>query len=334
MKVRNRNNLVAFALGAWFLLVGASLASPDDVRAFYDRFTRVQSITRQILASNTDACANKQNDFGYAAVTADPTASAPVQAAWVNGLRLGRGPTVVAVYPGGPAQAAGLMIGDEIVAVNHVQWSSASENRSAFAQAMTNSHQTGSLQLTVRRGGAEEAMSVSAQQICAASAILSRSSRINAWANGSTIFIEGGLERRLSSDDELAWVIAHEAAHVFLGHTEAGLDEARRSAATRSTMEREADRLSVRFMLKARYAPEAAASAQPRLARAGRGPISRLLDLNGPYMGTAERTSFLTAKASAARGAYPHCPRAAELTAAASQRQARVFEAEIRFKSL
>ena len=301
MRVRNRGHIAVFALGAWLLLVGAVSPTPVDVRVWHDRVTRVQSITRQILASNTDACPSKRNDFGYAAVTANPDAPADVQAAWVNGLRLGEGPTVVAVYPGGPAQAAGLLIGDEIVIANGVQWLSSTEGRSAFAQAMAGGYERGSLQLTVRRGGAEQVLPVAAQQICTADMVLTRSSRVNAWSNGSTIFIEGGLERILSSDDELAWVIAHEAAHIFLGHTAADRDAARRENATRSVMEREADRLSVRFMLKAGYAPEAAATAQPRLAAASRGPISRLLDLHGPYMGTAERTSFLGTEAAAAR---------------------------------
>lgn len=306
MMVRNRGHIAVFALGAWLLLVGAVSPSPVDVRVWYDRVTRVQSITRQILASNTDACPSKRNDFGYAAVTANPDARAAVQAAWVNGLRLGAGPTVVAVYPGGPAQAAGLLIGDEIVIANGVQWSGATEGGSAFAQTMAGGNDSGSLQLTVRRGGAEEILPVVVQQICTADMVLTRSSRVHAWSNGITIFIEGGLERLLSSDDELAWVIAHEAAHIFLGHTNADRDAARRENTTRSIMEREADRLSVRFMLKAGYAPEAATSAQPRLSAASWGPIPRLLDLHGPYMGTAERTSFLATEAAAARAELTH----------------------------
>lgn len=301
MTVRNRGHIAVFALGAWLLLVGAVSPSPVDVREWHDRVTRVQSITRQILASNIDACPTKRNDFGYAAVTANPDSPEAVQAAWVSGLRLGEGPTVVAVYPGGPAQAAGLLIGDEIIMANGVQWSGATEGRRAFAQAMADGYERGRLQLTVRRRGAAESLPVVAQQICTADMVLTRSSRVNAWSNGSTIFIEGGLERLLSSDDELAWAIAHEAAHIFLGHTEAGHDRERRENATRSIMEREADRLSVRFMLRAGYAPEAATTAQPRLAAASRGPISRLLDLHGPYMGTAERTTFLATEAAAAR---------------------------------
>lgn len=213
---------------------------------------------------------------------------------------------MVAVYPGGPAQAAGLLIGDEIVAANGIQWSGATEGRSAFAQTMAGGYERGGVLLTVRRGGAEQVLPVGAQQICTADMVATRSSRVNAWSNGSTIFIEGGLERLLSSDDELASVIAHEATHIFRGHTDADRDAARRENATRSVMEQKADRLSVRFMLKADYAPEAAATAQARLAAASRGPISRLPDLHGPYMGTAERTSFLTTEAAAARAELTH----------------------------
>jgi hypothetical protein len=57
----------------------------------------------------------------------------------------------------------------------------------------------------------------------------------------------------------------------------------------------------VRLILRAGYAPEAAADASPKLARANRGPIARMLDIHGPYMETGKRAAFLLTEASKAR---------------------------------
>lgn len=115
------------------------------------------------------------------------------------------------------------------------------------------------------------------------------------------IIVDGGMEQLLTSDEELAWVIAHEAAHIFLGHTGPGRGADLKNNDIRSQMERQADALSVRLMLLAGYSPEASFAAQPKIAAASRGPISRLFDVHGPYMGTRERTRFLMNEVAAAR---------------------------------
>lgn len=162
-------------------------------------------------------------------------------------------------------------------------------------------HEQGRLELGILRDDVESIVPVAAGRICSGDPILTPNKRVDAWANGTNIILEGGTERLLTSDDELAWVIAHEVAHVFLGHSDPSQDAARKNPETRSVMERDADVLSVRLMLSAGFAPEAAALAQPKIAKATRGPISRMLDIHGPYMKTAERTQFLVAQAAAAR---------------------------------
>ena len=109
-------------------------------------------------------------------------------------------------------------------------------------------------------------------------------------------FINSGLEEALPQDDQLASVIAHELAHVVLGHSKENTD-----STTRARMEREADALGVRLSLRAGFDPNAAARAIEVIGGRARGPITRLLGLYGDHMPTPQRKSFLLEEAIAAR---------------------------------
>lgn len=268
------------------------------VRDWHKKVVRVEAVARRIFAANLENCQTKRNDFGFTSGTPDPEATPSVRKAWAEALGLGDGPTVVATFLGGPAAASGLQVGDIIAEANGVRWSPSPEDRQAFASAMAGAN---SLNLVVKRGSDEVKIGVPAQQICSAEVWLTHRSEINAESNAMNIIIEGGMEQLLTSDDELAYVIAHEAAHVFLGHTRADRAADTKNKKIRSQMERDADALGVRMMLRAGFLPEASFMAQPKMARSSRGPISRLLDLHDPYMATRERTAFLMSEVAAAR---------------------------------
>lgn len=298
MRARLRMIGAAIAIACLSSLAAAAPPSPAGVGAWYQRVIRVKTIARRVLASNRAACAVQRDDFGFTAMSPDPDAPAAIQAAWIEGLGLGDGSTVVAVFESGPAAAAGLLVGDAILQINGTKWSPTVEGRQAFVRAGAGSH---ALDLVVRRPTGEVRITIPAQQICAADVWLTVRDKVNASANGTNIVVEGGLERLLASDDELAWVIAHEAAHVFLKHSGADRKADLANGDRRSQMERAADVLGVRLMLRAGFAPEASSGANAKIAHAARGPIARLLDLHGPYMAPRERSAFLMSEAEAAR---------------------------------
>jgi membrane-associated protease RseP (regulator of RpoE activity) len=205
--LRSRSTIFIAAATAWFALSGAAQPSPDSIRAFYGRVFRIQTITRPILAASIQSCPARKDDFGFTSVSPDPDASATTQMAWASALGLGEGSTVLAVFPGGPAQAAGLRVGDHIVTVDNVHWQAAGDGRRAFAQAMATGQQQQLLSLSVNRGTENLAITMSAQRICAGEAVLTANTKVNASTTGTTIVVEGGLEQLLSDDDELAAVI-------------------------------------------------------------------------------------------------------------------------------
>jgi PDZ domain/Peptidase family M48 len=271
----------------------------DVVRNTINRFVRVQTIVRRITAANVASCPAKRSDFGFTSVSPNPDASAEVRAAWTAGLGLGDGSTVVAVYGSGPAEAAGLRVGDNIVSVDGVQWSLEPERRKAFAEALDG--RSGEKHLMVRRASADVIIKMTPQEICTADVVLRTKANVYAAANGSTIIIDEGMERLLDSDDELALIIAHEAAHIFLGHTGADRAKEFKNFVLRKQMEQAADALGVRLMLKAGFSPEGSVNAHPKMTKAMQGPITRLLGLHGPYMSPRERTAFIQSEAAAAR---------------------------------
>eukprot|EP01041_Mallomonas_annulata_P018888 gene18888-38016_t len=138
----------------------------DVVRNTINRFVRVQTIVRRITAANVASCPAKRSDFGFTSVSPNPDASAEVRAAWTAGLGLGDGSTVVAVYGSGPAEAAGLRVGDNFVSVDGVQWSLEPERRKAFAEALDG--RSGEKHLMVRRASADVMIKMTPQEICTA----------------------------------------------------------------------------------------------------------------------------------------------------------------------
>jgi len=116
-----------------------------------------------------------------------------------------------------------------------------------------------------------------------------------AFANGRGAYIEAGLLELLRNDDELAFIIAHEISHIVLKHVGPGTEKNLSDKNIRSSIEKEADEMSIRLMIRAGYDPTGAFTALREFDYANRGPISRLLGLHGTYMPTEQRIEFLKA---------------------------------------
>ncbi len=288
---------------SWLALTAATVPSVEEIRAWHALDTRIQTIGWKILAANVDSCTARRADFGLTSASPNLSASAELQAAWQAAMQLKDGSTIIMVVPGSPAAQAGLHVGDAIISVSGIGWQNDPEGRRRFAEALVSGLKTAHLDLMVRTTGTSEPINVAIEgrQICDARLALTSAKVVNAQANGSNIFVTQAIAKLLASDDELAFVIAHEVAHVVLGHSDASSRDKVRKSALRHEMEKDADALGIRLMLRAGYDPDAAARAHPRIAQASRGPISRLLDLHGSYMATGERIDFLRAQAEEAR---------------------------------
>lgn len=76
------------------------------------------------------------------------------------------------------------------------------------------------LQLDVVRSGRHHTLNLWAVPACQFSVELIESDRINGIADGRHVGVTTGTMRFVGSDDELAWVVAHEIAHNVLNHSQ------------------------------------------------------------------------------------------------------------------
>lgn len=200
----------------------------------------------------------------------------PDRASIVAALPLDRGPGVIALVPGGPAEAAGIRVGDVLLAIDGAALPAEPGLARPFDAARAHARADAiddlfspvglSLAIDLLRDGATLRVSLTPRPVCPSRVRLARSDQRNGYADGRHVFLTTGLLARLRGDDELAFVIAHEMAHNVLGHAAVmrGGDVRRglgrtlgRSGRIVRDTERAADRLAGELMLDAGYDPVA-----------------------------------------------------------------------------
>ena len=224
-------------------------------------------------------------------------------------LPLDHGPGVIAIVPGGPAAAAGVRAGDVLLAIDGVPLPPEPGLAEPFAAPRAHARADAiadllarpeTRSLTLLRDGVAVAVQVHPRPTCPSQVHLARSDQRNAFADGRHVFLTTGLLARLSNDDELAFVIAHELAHNILGHA-AILRAAKvsgqpgRKQLVRQT-ERDADQLAGELLLDAGFDPVAGAQA---LTRLGGGDLG--IDLSAEHQSDADRVAAMGALVAARR---------------------------------
>jgi predicted Zn-dependent protease len=137
-----------------------------------------------------------------------------------GGEGAGNGVSVAYVHPRLPAASAGLRLGDQLISVNERTVSGIrAEEVSQWIRRMTVAR-IQPLQLEVARGGSRQMLNVWAVPACQFSVQLLESNQINGIADGRRVGVTTGAMRFVRSDDELAWLLAHEIAHNVLSHSQ------------------------------------------------------------------------------------------------------------------
>jgi hypothetical protein len=141
-----------------------------------------------------------------------------------------RGPAVLSVVAGSPADAAGLRAGDVLLSVNGKAFESpttiAANTDHDVWRPMVEASETmflgelarGPATLSVLRGGETLSLTLTPRTGCLLRIRLAHSSQQTAVASGDYVIVSSGLLAMAKNDDELAFTIAHEMAHVELEH--------------------------------------------------------------------------------------------------------------------
>jgi membrane-associated protease RseP (regulator of RpoE activity) len=206
----------------------AVAAGPTSLRALAAQDLRVATIGYRIGIANSGACARPVMLSGLVLHDISQydrsTRPAVAQAFAMNG-----GFGVLGVVPGSVAHQAGLRSQDEIVAINSTSVedpSAAGRDRQsyqrmdAFLKQLQAALVRGPADLIIRRGGHLYRARLNGQRGCGGQLALTPSSSLNAWSDGTYVNVSTAIVNFAGTDDELAFVIAHEMAHNILESSE------------------------------------------------------------------------------------------------------------------
>lgn len=275
--------------------------SSDSLRKTYDALHRVISIKERISKANIDVCKKRTFTYGFSHLSLSGDVAPEVRTMWAATFPTSSSPTVIYVDPKGPAARAGLQASDAIISVNGGVWPEQSREQIVFLKGLSDVKATEPrLSMVVGRKGDDLAIEMTADLVCDINVKLITNEKTSAHAGGNTISFDSGIDRLLSEEAELAFVVAHEMAHVILEH-----NPEKSGSISRAKMETDADHLGMELFLAAGYNPDYAASAIRKLDAANRGPITKLLGIYGPYLSTEKRVQFLSHLATQATKAKP-----------------------------
>lgn len=255
-------------VGAHLLLHAPASAAPVSVRTLAAQEVQVAAIAHRMAIANSGACARPEMMTGL--ILHDLTQYEPAQRHAVSrAFALNSGFGVLQLVPGSAASRAGLQIDDEIISVGNARVEdpariARSEKSFRRMEEMSARLQSGlrhgDLPLLIRRKGRLHQVNLKGQPGCGGHLSLSHSSALNAWADGKHIIVSTGMTKFARSNDEIAFVIAHEMAHNVLGHVHTrnqargffGIGNSRSKS-----LEADADTYAVQLMSKAGYQPDA-----------------------------------------------------------------------------
>lgn len=257
--------LAAMTMIAAMLTTSPAAARPMWMRTLAAQELRLTTIAYRIGTTNVHACPKRQAISGM--VLHDLSRyDQSLRPAIARAFSISGGVGILGVVPGSVAEQAGLRVDDEILMVGpyNVQDPQAYSRAKSFARmeyfdrllqaAMT----YGATELTIRRQGMQFRVPLKAAHGCGGKLTLTNDSTSNAWADGRNVLVTTGMTAMSKSDDEIAFVIAHEMAHNILGHV--GDDGKRRGIFGFGSVKKAeiaADDYAVELMSNGGYSPSA-----------------------------------------------------------------------------
>jgi len=232
------------------------------VRALQADDARLLAIGFRLATANAPFCAETRPATGLLLIDAATYKSAAaIRTAW--GIKGDF--AVEAIAPGSPAAAAGIVPGQEVLAIAGQAVSGTSFGPAGAADRIDRIFDR--LEDAIVAGGKTSlATPLRTAELGGVPACRSRFELLTdgsgARADGRKVQISRKLFGQSADDSEAAFVVAHELAHNVLRHRARLAAEGRSAANVRAT-EREADRLAVWLMANAGYDPAAA----PRFLR-------------------------------------------------------------------
>lgn len=186
------------------------------LREFLAMQERLQRVAWNLLLRNAELCGDRlAYGLGLQIATRDGFPKALQEGG--AGADLHERPRVVFVAQGGPADLAGIRVGDMLQAVNGVDAGTRKEAREALEELQPGEQ----VSLAVKRDGEISEHLVTPVRVCGYPVRLKVEPVLNAYADGRQIVVYSEMLKFTRTDDELAVIVGHELAHNTQGHIRA-----------------------------------------------------------------------------------------------------------------
>lgn len=129
---------------------------------------------------------------------------------------------VIGVTPSGPAEKAGIKIGDVILRMNGEEVPTGKKAVKKYSKMAAKAVAAGpDVSFDLLRGYQELSITTRTEDVCRFSSQLIPTDEVNAYADGNAIYVTRGMMRFADNDRKLSLVVAHELAHNSQGHISA-----------------------------------------------------------------------------------------------------------------
>lgn len=192
------------------------------IRKYYAELHRVDTVAFRIRTANRADCNGWESaQIGLFAATPQSLPrryqSYSREALDLTWMR----PTVISVVENSPASEAGIVVGDEIIALNGELIPLT--GTAGWMAGWLKHHGSRPLQANLRNDGVDRTVTINPVMGCAIPIQYITNDTINAFTDGNKILIHSSIVELAKTDAQLAQVIGHELAHANLGHIEKGL---------------------------------------------------------------------------------------------------------------
>ena len=263
------NSAAAALLAATSLAFAVPVSAAGlSVRTLAAQEARLATMAYRMATANPDICRRPEMMTGM--ILHDLTQYQPARRSEVaRAFSLHSGFGILQLVPGSAAERAGLRIDDEIIAVGGTSvdhpaavWTSAKSfhRMQEFSDLLQARLGRGPTPLLIRRSGQVQQVMLSAERGCGGQLSLANSPGLSAWADGRHLVLTTGMNAFARSDDEIAFVIAHEMSHNILGHFGQRGSKMGIFGRRARDLELDADGFAVRLMGAAGYRPRAGIS--------------------------------------------------------------------------
>lgn len=201
-----------------YALLFESIRASSD----YAKEQRLINITYPLLEAATALCP-QNTTYHYGLITYDPTRLSSSGALAREHFMVDEGLSVLYVVESFHPDAA-LSAGDIITAVN---------GQSLAGMSIANAHERINeetakgvpIQLALLRDGKAATATLPSREICKYPHEIKREETLNAYADGSKVYVTASMLDFAETDNELALVMAHEISHNILEHTRRGITQ-------------------------------------------------------------------------------------------------------------